>query len=176
MIEQKTWNHPDTGERDVVRNDRFENGVIAVGLGISVAVIIAFSLVLWAVLAIMDVGSVSESMASFITTIAFFVGFLAGGFYVALHATRDRMLQVTGLVVAGFVVALIGTVLDLAFGFSLGNLMPGSDANDAAQIHLGFWVISWVAIPVSAFVAGAVVPRGRQGWGTQYAEPEDTQL
>ncbi|MBC7461004.1 MAG: hypothetical protein H7287_06545 [Thermoleophilia bacterium] len=175
MIEQNAWNHR-KGERKVTSPDRFESRMILTGLAIAVATIIAFSLVLWAVLAAIDAGPVSESMASFAGTTSFFVGFLAGGFYVATHATRDKFLQTTGLVVAGFVVAAIGTILDLSFGYSLGNLMPGADSVDAMQIHVGFWVISWVAVPTAAFVAASVVPRGGQDWGTQSSEPEDTEL
>ncbi|MCW2973882.1 MAG: hypothetical protein JWN72_2155, partial [Thermoleophilia bacterium] len=52
----------------------------------------------------------------------------------------------------------------------------GQDANDAAEVHLGFWTIAWVAVPTATYLAASVVPRGDQGWGTQYSEPEDTEI
>lgn len=175
MIEQKTWNHP-SRQRDVFVHGRIEDGVVARGLALAVAVIVAASFVLWAVLELFDIASVSESLPSFVTCSSFFVGFLAAGLYVATTAKRDRMLQVTVLVIGGFVLAAIGTLLDAVFQFSLGDLMPGNNVTDAEQIHLGFWAISWVAVPTAAYLAAAVVPRRGETWGTQTSEPEDTEL
>ncbi|MCW2972638.1 MAG: hypothetical protein JWN72_911, partial [Thermoleophilia bacterium] len=109
MIEQKSWNHPE-GERDVVQHDRIEDGIVVRALAIAVGTIVGISLLLWAVLAVLDVGSVSESLVQFITCLSFFIGFLAGGFYVGTHASHDRMLQATVVVIGGFVLAAIGTV------------------------------------------------------------------
>jgi hypothetical protein len=174
-MQEPTWNHPE-GERDVMRHDRFDDGLVLRGLGVAVGVIVAVSLVLWAVLASANVGSVSGPLASYATSLSVFVGFLAAGLYVGTHAVRDRMLQVAALVVLGLAMAAVGTVLDVAFGFWIGNLMPGNDQVNGAQVHFGFWAISWVAVPTAAFLAASVVPRGGQSWGTRTSEPEDTEI
>lgn len=175
MDAQRSWNHGVEHRESLLR--RVDVPLVARGTALALGVIVVVSLLVAGALTLLDSGSVSESMASFVTGAACFFGYLAAGLYVGSHTRAGRMLQISALVAVFFALALIATLADAIGGFWLGSLMPGDDLSGAANVHLGFWAVTWVSTPVAAFLASAVVPRQGETWGSaRTSEPEDTQV
>ena len=156
---------------------RVDARVVAAGLGIAAAAIIVVATLIAVLVAdAMDSARVADDIPALVQSFAFFFGFLAAGVYVGRRAVHDRMLHAVALVFAGFALVAVVSILDLASGLPLESLMPGGDAENAARIHIGFWVVAWVAVPAASLLGASIVPRGSQGWGTVTSEPEDTEL
>ncbi|MCW2925326.1 MAG: hypothetical protein JWM98_2730 [Thermoleophilia bacterium] len=151
-------------------------GVVLSSLAVALVVTAIVSVLAGLAFAAMDSGSIADDLPSIVQVFGCFFGFLAGGVFAASRAHEDRMLHAVALAVAGFAVAALLTILDLAMGMSVASVMPGRYGTDEASVHLGFWVVNWVVVPTAAMLGASIVPRGPEGWGTTYSEHEDTQL
>lgn len=148
-------------------------GIVARGLGLALLLIAALAAVAAVILTTSESARLTDYLPAFVTMLGFFYGFLVAGMYVARSTVHDRIVHVVLLMGGGFVLAALLMSADLATNTTLVSMLSGSPAGDVATMHLGFWLVTWVAVPAASFLGSAVVPRGEQGWGTQYDEPDD---
>ncbi|MCW2925325.1 MAG: hypothetical protein JWM98_2729 [Thermoleophilia bacterium] len=152
-----------------------DHWLVASGLAIALAIVAAMTVV--AALVVNSVsGATANDVPAMVQTFGCSFGFLAAGAFVGARSSHDRLLHASVMAIAGLVVMALLTVADLATGMTIASLMPGTDTQDSATVHLGFWVVTWVAVPAGAAIGASIVPRGEQDWGTQWTEPEDTEL